>query len=176
MPDPHSTVLNFEPASLFIAIPGSTFWTLKIMFEFGNAMALINSARFPAGGGKVSPAEITAAEGLLAVRVPGKEICAKRSSLSSARPAGNLPLWRMYAATVHTRPYPEAHFATFPPALVDPCIKVGSNLRELILDPFVGSGTTGLVALKLNRRFVGIELNPSYLQIAESRLNGDLIR
>jgi site-specific DNA-methyltransferase (cytosine-N4-specific) len=77
---------------------------------------------------------------------------------------------------VHTRPYPEAHFATFPPSLVEPCIKLGSGTEDLILDPFIGSGTTGLVALKLNRRFVGIELNPSYLQIAESRLNGDLIR
>jgi DNA modification methylase len=77
---------------------------------------------------------------------------------------------------VHTRPYPEAHFATFPPALVEPCVKLGSSPAELILDPFIGSGTTGLVALKLNRRFVGIELNPSYLQIAEHRLNGDLIR
>jgi site-specific DNA-methyltransferase (cytosine-N4-specific) len=74
------------------------------------------------------------------------------------------------------RPYPEAHFATFPPALVEPCIKLGSRPHELILDPFIGSGTTGLVALKLNRRFIGIELNPSYLQIAENRLNGDLIR
>jgi DNA modification methylase len=77
---------------------------------------------------------------------------------------------------IHTRPYAEAHFATFPPALVEPCIKLGSSPRELILDPFIGSGTTGLMALKLDRRFVGIELNPSYLQIAEDRLNGDLIR
>jgi site-specific DNA-methyltransferase (cytosine-N4-specific) len=77
---------------------------------------------------------------------------------------------------VHTRPYAEAHFATFPPALVEPCVQLGSSPGEMILDPFVGSGTTGLVALKLNRRFVGIELNPSYLQIAEHRLNGDLIR
>jgi site-specific DNA-methyltransferase (cytosine-N4-specific) len=77
---------------------------------------------------------------------------------------------------VHTHPYPEAHFATFPPALVEPCLKLGSSPSELILDPFIGSGTTGLVALKLNRRFLGIELNPSYLQIAEHRLNGDLIR
>jgi site-specific DNA-methyltransferase (cytosine-N4-specific) len=71
------------------------------------------------------------------------------------------------------RPYPEAHFATFPPALVEPCIQLGSSPDDLILDPFIGSGTTGLVALKLNRRFVGIELNPAYLEIAESRLRGD---
>ena len=77
---------------------------------------------------------------------------------------------------IHTRPYPEAHFATFPPALVEPCIKIASGPRDLILDPFIGSGTTGVVALKLGRRFVGIELNPKYLQIAEERLNGDLIK
>lgn len=77
---------------------------------------------------------------------------------------------------VHTRPYPEAHFATFPPKLVEPCIKLGSRESDLILDPFIGSGTTGLVALKLARRFVGIELNPSYIEIAENRLNGNLIR
>jgi len=77
---------------------------------------------------------------------------------------------------IRTRPYPEAHFATFPSALVEPCIRLGSAPRDLILDPFVGSGTTGLVALKLDRRFVGIELNPSYLQIAEHQLNGDLVR
>jgi DNA modification methylase len=77
---------------------------------------------------------------------------------------------------IWTRPYPEAHFATFPSALVEPCVKISSEQRDLILDPFIGSGTTGLVALKFARRFVGIELNPAYLEIAEERLNGDLIR
>ena len=72
---------------------------------------------------------------------------------------------------IHTRPYPGAHFATFPPALVEPCIALGSELGELILDRFIGSGTTGLVARNLNRRFVGIELNPAYLEIAENRLH-----
>ena len=76
---------------------------------------------------------------------------------------------------VYTRPYAEAHFATFPPALVEPCLKLASSPSDLILDPFIGSGTSGLVALQLNRRFVGIELNPAYLQIAEERLNGDFI-
>lgn len=77
---------------------------------------------------------------------------------------------------IRTRPYPEAHFATFPPSLVEPCIKIGSGKHDLVLDPFIGSGTTGLVALQLDRRFVGIELNPEYLRIAEDRLNGALIR
>ncbi len=77
---------------------------------------------------------------------------------------------------IHTRPYAQAHFATFPPSLVEPCVKIGSSPRDMILDPFIGSGTTGEVALRLDRRFVGIELNPDYLQIAEERLNGAVIK
>lgn len=77
---------------------------------------------------------------------------------------------------LNTKSYPAAHFATFPPALVEPCIALSSQHSDLVLDPFIGSGTTGTVALKMNRRFVGIELNPAYLQIAEDRVNGDLIR
>jgi site-specific DNA-methyltransferase (adenine-specific) len=64
----------------------------------------------------------------------------------------------------------------FPPALIEPCIQLGCRPDDLILDPFIGSGTTGVVALKLNRSFVDIELNPAYLKIAESRLRGELIQ
>jgi site-specific DNA-methyltransferase (cytosine-N4-specific) len=71
---------------------------------------------------------------------------------------------------INTQPYNEAHFATYPPALVEPCITLGSRPGDLILDPFLGSGTTGLVALQMSRRFVGIELNPSYVAVAEKRL------
>ncbi len=73
---------------------------------------------------------------------------------------------------VKTQAVPEAngHFATFPPALIEPCVLTGSRAGDLILDPFVGSGTTGLVAGKLDRRFVGIELNPEYHAIAHRRL------
>jgi site-specific DNA-methyltransferase (adenine-specific) len=77
---------------------------------------------------------------------------------------------------INTQPYPGAHFATFPPALVEPCLSVGSRPGDLILDPFIGSGTSGLVALKMQRRFLGIELNPEYLTIAFDRLNGEMIR
>jgi site-specific DNA-methyltransferase (cytosine-N4-specific) len=77
---------------------------------------------------------------------------------------------------IRTKPYPGAHFATYPTALVHPCIALGTNPGDLVLDPFLGSGTTGLVALQQQRRFVGIELNPGYLQIAEQRLNGEIIR
>jgi len=77
---------------------------------------------------------------------------------------------------IHTKPYIEAHFATFPQSLVEPCIDLGTSQNDLVLDPFIGSGTTGVVALKQKRRFVGIELNPSYLQIAEDRFRGNLVR
>lgn len=73
---------------------------------------------------------------------------------------------------VHTKPYREAHFATFPLDLVKPCVSLSTKAKDLILDPFIGSGTTGVAALRANRRFVGIELNPAYVEIAEKRLNG----
>lgn len=72
---------------------------------------------------------------------------------------------------IPTQPYPDAHFATFPAQLVEPCISLGSHTGDLILDPFIGSGTTGLVALLMQRRFVGIELNPEYVKIAERRIH-----
>lgn len=73
---------------------------------------------------------------------------------------------------INTQPYAEAHFATFPPALVEPCIAAGSREPDLVLDPFLGSGTTALVALEMGRRCVGIELNPAYVEIAMRRLAG----
>ena len=74
---------------------------------------------------------------------------------------------------IHTQGCKEAHFATFPPALVEPCIALGSNAGDLVLDPFLGSGTTGAVALGLARRFVGVELNPEYVAIARRLLRGE---
>jgi DNA modification methylase len=71
--------------------------------------------------------------------------------------------------TVTTAPYPEAHFATFPPALIKPCILAGSKPGDQILDPFAGSGTTGMVALKEGRDAILIELNPSYVSLIHKR-------
>jgi DNA modification methylase len=76
---------------------------------------------------------------------------------------------------INTKSCRHAHFATFPPKLVEPCIQLGSREGDLVLDPFIGSGTTGCVALNLDRRFVGIELNPEYVRIAENRLNGAVV-
>jgi len=67
--------------------------------------------------------------------------------------------------------FKEAHFAVFPPELVETPIKAGCPESGIVLDPFFGSGTTGSVAIKLGRNFLGIELKPEYVEIAERRLN-----
>jgi len=71
--------------------------------------------------------------------------------------------------TITTRPYKEAHFAVFPPELPELCIKAGTSEGDTVLDPFFGSGTTGWVAQRLGRKWIGIELNPDYVKIAEKR-------
>ena len=75
--------------------------------------------------------------------------------------------------TVATQPFKEAHFATYPPELIEPCILAGSPRGGVVLDPFGGAGTTGLVADRLGRNAVLIELNPEYAEIARRRLAGD---
>ena len=72
--------------------------------------------------------------------------------------------------TVATQGYKEAHFATFPEKLIEPCVLAGSRDGGIILDPFIGSGTTAVVAKKHNRGFIGIELNPDYAEMARRRL------
>jgi DNA modification methylase len=72
--------------------------------------------------------------------------------------------------TVATQPFKEAHFATFPPALIEPCILAGCPVGETVLDPFGGAGTTGLVADRLGRDAILIELNPAYAAMAEERI------
>ncbi len=74
---------------------------------------------------------------------------------------------------IATRPYADAHFATFPPELPRRCILAGSAIGDTILDPFGGAGTTGLVADRLNRNAVLIELNPKYAAMAEQRIRND---
>ena len=61
-------------------------------------------------------------------------------------------------------------FATFPPDLIRTCIEAGCPQDGIVLDPFMGAGTTALVAKSLNRNYLGIELNPDYIRLAENRL------
>jgi len=76
--------------------------------------------------------------------------------------------------TVPNKPFKEAHFATFPEKLIEDCIKAGCAENGIVLDPFMGAGTTAVVARKLNRNYIGFELNPEYIKIAESRLSKQL--
>lgn len=71
---------------------------------------------------------------------------------------------------ITTKPFKGAHFAVMPEALVEPCILSSSRVNDVILDPFTGSGTVGVVAMRNHRQFVGTELNPEYIQIAHQRI------
>ena len=72
--------------------------------------------------------------------------------------------------TVNTKAYPQAHFAVYPERLILDCIKAGSKEGDIVLDPFSGSGTTGRVACKNNRFYIGIELNPDYAELSKREL------
>lgn len=72
--------------------------------------------------------------------------------------------------SVNTRPYKGAHFATFPAELIEPCILAGSRAGDVVLDPFMGSGTTAGVALKHGRQYLGCELNPDYGSLQAERI------
>jgi DNA modification methylase len=74
--------------------------------------------------------------------------------------------------TIPTQPSPEAHFATFPEALVEPCILACSRVGDLVFDPFAGSGTVGVVASRFGRGFVGCDLSLDYCRMARRRIHG----
>ena len=73
--------------------------------------------------------------------------------------------------SIATRPFFENHFATYPPTLIETPVKAGCPKGGIVLDPFIGSGTTALVAKRLGRRFIGIDLNPQYVRMAKKRLS-----
>jgi len=72
--------------------------------------------------------------------------------------------------SVTKKPYKGAHFATFPPELIEPCIKAGSEVGDIILDPFMGSGTTAMVAKMLDRYYIGCELHEDYGNLIQERV------
>jgi site-specific DNA-methyltransferase (adenine-specific) len=69
---------------------------------------------------------------------------------------------------VNTKAFSGAHFATFPPELIRPCVLASTAPGDFVLDPFFGSGTVGLVSQQEDRQYVGIELNPDYVRMAAS--------
>ena len=75
---------------------------------------------------------------------------------------------------VNTVPFKGGHYAAYPPKLVESCILAGCPVGGVVLDPFMGSGTTGMVAKQHDRHYVGIEINPEFAALAEARIGGDL--
>ena len=96
-------------------------------------------------------------------RVPGKTN-GPMKAVGNGETRNRRSVW-----TVATQPYSGAHFATFPPALIEPCILAGSRPADIVLDPFMGSGTTAQVAQQLGRQYIGCELNPQYLSLQHER-------
>ena len=87
----------------------------------------------------------------------------------------NLPLFdaffQILTTDVPLSKFRDAHFAVFPEKLIEPCVLAGCPKNGLVLDPFFGAGTTGVVASKLRRNYLGLELNPEYVEIAKNRLS-----
>jgi hypothetical protein len=110
-------------------------------------------------------------------RGPRGEMCWLRddevAELRAALAAKDAELAKLREALEPFAVFPEAHFATFPPALIEPCILAGCPKGGIVLDPFGGAGTTGLVADRLGRNAILIELNPEYAAMAERRIQGD---
>lgn len=96
-------------------------------------------------------------------RVPGKTN-GNMKAVGSMENRNKRSVWE-----VATQPYSGAHFATFPPALIEPCILAGSRPGDIVLDPFMGSGTTAQVSQSLGRNWIGCELNPAYEKLQKKR-------
>jgi len=87
-----------------------------------------------------------------------------------SQPGGRVSRNRRSVWSVSPAQFSEAHFATFPPKLIEPCILAGCPEGGTVLDPFSGSGTTGLVSIQHQRKYIGIELNPEYVAMSNRRL------
>lgn len=100
------------------------------------------------------------------IRKNNKEFLASNSFVLITEKRNKRDVW-----TVTTKPVKEAHFATFPEDLIEPCILAGSRGGGTVLDPFCGSGTTGIVAVRHDRDFIGIELNPEFVEMSKRRID-----
>ena len=98
---------------------------------------------------------------------PGNQTCAK----TLEHMVGNDKRNKRDVWTISPKPFKEAHFAVFPPDLIRPCVLAGCPEGGTVLDPFFGAGTTGLVAKQEGRGYIGIELNPEYVEMARARIN-----
>ena len=122
-------------------------------------LARANGATLKEAGGGVTPKSAPAGSGIKA------NVSFHNATVVPMDSRNKRSVWH-----IPTAPFPEAHFATFPPALVEPCVLAGCPEGGTVLDPFIGSGTTAMVARRLGRRAVGIDLNPEYLAMAVRRI------
>jgi DNA modification methylase len=152
---------HFDAAAIAEAVAPSSIarWSQDIDNQAGSERVpgKTNGAMKAVGRKNVAPGKIIAAE-------PTKG----ESTFGFGETRNKRSVWE-----VTTQPFSEAHFATYPPALIEPCILAGCPAGGTVLDPFGGAGTTGLVADRLGRNAVLIELNPEYAEIARKRLSSD---
>jgi DNA modification methylase len=147
------TVAAHEMLYLFSKMPGGYF------FDY---LAIEETAKYPGAkraAGKAFRA-MKSADPKAAAKRPGEREIVVRGTRRKRS------VW-----SVSPQPYKAAHFATFPPDLIQPCILAGCPVGGMVLDPFGGSGTTGLVADRHGRNAILIELNPEYIEIAKKRLS-----
>lgn len=106
----------------------------------------------------------TLAQQVGSTRVPGKTN-GNMKAVGGTEKRNRRSVW-----SINTQPYKGAHFAVFPSALVEPCILAGSRTGDIVLDPFMGSGTTAAVAIEHGRQFIGCELNTTYKPLQDERI------
>lgn len=146
-------------------VPGKTNGTMKA----------VGPTRNPRKGIDVNGGNQGSSIGIPAMAINGNGVKGhsgyfdKEGNLIGGGKANKKSVW-----TVTTKPFKDAHFATFPQELIVDCIKAGCPENGVVLDPFFGSGTTGVVSKKLNRNYIGIELNPKYVEIAKNRLYNEI--
>jgi DNA modification methylase len=108
-------------------------------------------------------------------RKPATERGAPKDILSGNAPWSGTKKNKRSVWSVSVKPLKEAHFATFPVDLISPCILAGCPVGGVVFDPFMGAGTTAVASKQLQRNYLGIELNPEYVQISSKRLNGEML-
>jgi DNA modification methylase len=116
------------------------------------------------GDGRKRGCVISAERGLQVRSVGGVTYGGRRTEYQDTGTRNLRSVWH-----IATQPHPGAHFATMPEKLVERCVLAGSKAGDVVLDPFMGSGTVARVALKLGRRAIGCDLNPAYLKLADAR-------
>jgi len=141
---------------VFFFVKSKTYWFERQLEEYSSPMNRWGGEKLKADGDSIWD------------KGTGQETYRKRSLRPNPKGRNKRCVWQ-----VDTKPYPEAHFATYPEKLIFPMIKAGCPKGGIVLDPFMGGGTTALSAIKLNRKYVGVEINKEYIELAERRVKSE---